>query len=78
MASDKKKNPFNLSWPKVQISYYRFNNLAEFLNGNLPAKIWWWILSCDLMDRYCNYSILSKANAKCVYEGKSWIFKFME
>ena len=40
---------FNLSWMRVRISYHRFNNLAELLNGNLATKIGCGILSKDLM-----------------------------
>ena len=32
-----KKN-FNISWLRVRMSYHRFNNLAELLNGDLAAK----------------------------------------
>ena len=50
--------------------YYRFNNLAELLNGDLTAKLGRGIFSKDLMDRECNCSLPSKVNGKCVYEGK--------
>ena len=52
------------------MSYHRFNNLAELLNGNIAAKIGRVIFSKDLMDRECNYSLPSKVNGKFVYEGK--------
>ena len=52
------------------MSYHRFNNLAELLNGDLAAKIGRGIFSKDLMDRECNCSIPSKVNGKCVYKGK--------
>ena len=32
------KKSFFLSWLRVIMSYHRFNNLAELLNGNLAAK----------------------------------------
>ena len=32
------KKTFNLSWLRVRMSYHRFNNLAELLNGDLAAK----------------------------------------
>ena len=35
------KNSFNLSWPRVQMSYHIFNNLSELLNRDLAAKIGW-------------------------------------
>ena len=44
--------------------YYRFNNLSKLLNGEFAAKIGRGILSRDLMDRECNYSLPSKVNKK--------------
>ena len=64
------KKSFNLTWLRVIISYHIYNNLAELLNGDLAAKIGWGIFSKDLMDRECNFSLPSKVNRKCVYEGK--------
>ena len=52
------------------MSYQRFNNLAELLNGDLAAKIGRGIFSKYLMDRECNCSLPSKVNVKYVYEGK--------
>ena len=52
------------------MSYHRFNNLAELLNGYLAAKIGQGIFFEDLMDRECNCSLPSKVNGKFVYEGK--------
>ena len=66
------KNSFNLSWPRVRMSYHRFNNLAELLNRDLAAKIGRGNFSKDLMDRKCNSFIPYKVNGKCVYEGKCW------
>ena len=64
------KKSFNLSWLRVRMFYYRFNNLAELLNGDFAAKIGQEIFFKDLMDRKCNCSIPSKFNGKCVYKGK--------
>ena len=52
------------------MSYNRFNNLAELLNGDLVAKIGWGIFSKDLMDGECNCSLPYKVNGKGVYKGK--------
>ena len=52
------------------MSYHRFNNLAELLNGYLAKKIGRGIFSKDLMDRKCNCYLPFKVNGKCVYEGK--------
>ena len=64
------KNTFNLSWLRVRMSYHRFNNLSELLNGDLAAKIGRGIFSKDLMDREYNCSLPSKVNGKCFYKGK--------
>ena len=48
---DRLKNSFNLTWLRVRISYHRYNNLVELLNGDLAAKIGRGIFSKDLMDR---------------------------
>ena len=45
------KHSFNLSWLRVRMSYYIFNNLAELLNRDLAAKIGRGIFPKDLMDR---------------------------
>ena len=42
---------FNVSWMIVQMSYHRFNNLAELLNEDLAAKFGRGVFSKDLMDR---------------------------
>ena len=64
------KNPFNISWKRVQTYYHRFNNLDEFLIGDLAKKGVQVILSCYLMYRECNCSLPSKVNRKRGYEGK--------
>ena len=64
------KKSFNPSWLRVQMSYHRFNNLAELINGHLDAKIGRGIFSKDLMDREFNFSLPSKVNGRFVYEGK--------
>ena len=63
-VTDKLKNQFNLSWLRAQMSFNRFINLAELLNGYLATKIRRGILSCDLMDREFNCSLPSKVNGK--------------
>ena len=67
---DRLKKSFNLTWLRVRMSYHRYNNLAELLNGYLAAKIGRGIFSRDLMDRECNCSLPSKVNGKCVYKGR--------
>ena len=55
---------------RVQMYFHIFNNLSEFLNKYLTAKIRRVILTYDLMDRECNCSHPYKVNGKCVYEVK--------
>ena len=52
------------------MSYHRFNNLAEFFNGDLAAKIGRGIFSKSLMDRECKLSFPSKVNGTFFYEDK--------
>ena len=52
------------------MSYHRYNNLAELLNGDLAAKIGRGIFSKDLMDRECNCYLQSEVDRKFVYEGR--------
>ena len=63
---------------RVQLPYHGFNNLAEFLNGDLALKIGQGILSCVLMDRKFNCSIPYNINGKWVYEGKCRDFVIYE
>ena len=44
------KKSFNLTWLRVRMSYHRYNNLAELINGDLSEKIGRGIFSKDLMD----------------------------
>ena len=53
---------YTVTWLRVQMSYHRFNNLSELLNGDLTAKIGRGIFSKDLMDRECNCYLPSKVN----------------
>ena len=57
----------NLSWMRVRMSYHRFNNVAELLNGYLAAKSRRGNFSKDLIDREFNCSLPSEVNEKCVY-----------
>ena len=59
---DRLKKSFNLTWLRVRMSYHRYNNLAELLNGDLAAKIGRGVFSKDLMDREYNCSLTSKVN----------------
>ena len=52
------------------MSYHRFNNLDELLNGDIATKNRQGFLSKDLMYRECNCSLPYKVKGKCVYDGK--------
>ena len=45
------KQSSNLSWIRVKISYHRFNNLAELINGDHATKIGRGVFSKDLICR---------------------------
>ena len=47
-----------------------FNSLSVLISRYLSAKNGQGILSCELMDRECNWSLPSYVNGKCVHEGK--------
>ena len=64
------KKLFNLIWWRVRMSYHRYNNLVDLLNGDLAAKIGRNIFFKDLMDRERKCSFPSKVSGKCFYEGK--------
>ena len=61
-VTNRLKKSFNLTWLRVRMSYHRFNNLAELLNGDLAEKIGRGIFSKDLMDRECNCSLPYKVS----------------
>ena len=44
---DRLKKSLNLTWLRVRMSYHRYYNLAELLNGYLAAKIGRGIFSKD-------------------------------
>ena len=52
------------------MSYNRFNDSVELINGDFAAKIGRGMISCDLMDKEFNCYLLSKVNGKCVYKSK--------
>ena len=51
---DWRTKKIHVSWLRVRMLYHIFNNLAEFLNGDLATKVGQGILSHDLMVRECN------------------------
>ena len=56
---------------RISMSYHRFTNLLEILQGNLNAKLNKGIDSMDFMDLPCNCSRCTKnAQGHCVYNGE--------
>ena len=52
------------------MSYHKFSNLREILQGDLNSKLMRGIGSKDFEDLPCNCSATSKSNGACVYNGK--------
>ena len=51
------------------MSYHRFQNLGELLQGDLTAKLREDIVSKDFMHRDCNCNKNCKVNGLCAYNG---------
>ena len=68
---NKLKAFFNFYCLRVQLSYHRFNNLVELLNGDLTEKIGWVIFSEDVVHIKFNWSVPYKDNRKSVYKGNA-------
>ena len=50
----KLRNKHDLKWLRVSMSYHRFTNLREILQGDLSGKITRGVESLDLKNRKCN------------------------
>ena len=61
--------PFNISWIRVKIFYYRLIHLAVMFDGDLTVKIGWGVHSHDLMEIERNCLGPYKVNSKFLYEG---------
>ena len=58
-----------LKWLRVRMSYHRFPNLGEVLQGDMIGKLRKGIGSKYLLDRECNCSSTTKVKFECAYEG---------
>ena len=54
----------------TRMSYHRFQNLGELLQGDLVSKIRLNLASKDFLDRECNCNTSTKVKGKCAYGGK--------
>ena len=60
----------NLPWLRLSMSYHKFPNLREILQGDLNGKILKGIGSRDFEPLPCNCSAPSKHNGICIFNGK--------
>ena len=63
------RNAHDLKWLRVRISYYRFPNLGEVLQGDMIGKLRKGTRSKYILDRECNCSSTTKVKSECAYEG---------
>ncbi len=64
------RNKHELTWLRVTMSYHKFSNLREILQGDLNRKLMDGIISHDFMDQPCNCNCASKIDGKCAYNGE--------
>ena len=69
MIIKKLRDNYNLKWLRVQMSYHRFPNLGQALQGDLNGKLIKNIRSEDYADLECNCNITSKVNGSCAFGG---------
>ena len=64
------RNKHGIRWLRISMSYHRFCNLLEILQGDLTAKLNENITSRDFADRPCNCCAkLCNINGECIYKG---------
>ena len=62
---------YELKWLRISMSYHRFSNLREIVQGDLVSKLKKGVVSMDFVDRPCNcYKSTKDSNGMCVYGGK--------
>ena len=67
----KLRNKHELKWLRISMSYHRFPNLGELLQGDLCSKLNEDLISEDFMDRPCNCcKKLRPNNGQCIYHGE--------
>ena len=52
------------------MSYYKFSNLGQILQGDLNFKLIKGVTSLDFESIKCNCNLKTRTNGKCVYVGK--------
>ena len=55
-----------LKWLQISMSYHRFNNLRELMQGDLTTKVTANVKSLDFMPRECN----CRNKENCPYLGR--------
>ena len=63
------RNKHELKWLRLSMSYHRFPNLRETIQGDLTVKLNDNIISSDFRDRPCNCCSKLKPNGQCIYKG---------
>ena len=64
------RNNHNLKWLRISMSYYRFPNLSEMLQGDLSRKLLDGVESLDFIDRECNCRTgATPGQGLCPYRG---------
>ena len=61
---------YNLKWLRQSMSYHKFSNLREILQGDLSGKLMKGVGSRDFDALPCNCSTPSKRNGICIYNSK--------
>ena len=64
------RNNHNLKWLRISMSYHRFPNLSEMLQGDLSRKLLDGVESLDFIDRECNCRTgATPEHGLCPYRG---------
>ena len=63
------RNKHGLKWLRLSLSYHKFPNLRELLQGDLTTKLMEHIGSKDFERRECNCTTASKVDGVCIYGG---------
>ena len=67
----KARNKYNLKWLRLGMSYHKFSNLNQILQGDLTEKLMNGIASKDFEPRACNCHNAAKGeNGYCAYNGE--------
>ena len=59
-----------IKWLRMQMSYNRFPNLGELLQGDLVSKTRRNLASKAFLDRECNCNTSTKVKGRCTYGGE--------